>query len=88
MDGGACEATAFNGLGYRACGLCLPLGNYHNIGPGRKIRAEYVSVGDLAGLLELTVAAAREWKRFAVVRGGLRRRVDEIRASAPRKLED
>lgn len=88
MDGGACEATAFNGLGYRACGMCLPLGNYHNIGPGKKIRAEYVSVADLQGLLELMVAASREWRRFGAIGKGLRRRVEDIRARAPRELKN
>jgi len=88
MDGGACEATAFNGLGYRACGLCLPLGNYHNIGPRRKIRAEYVSTSDLAGLLELTVAAAREWRNYAAIAASLRATVERIRANVPRELKN
>jgi len=30
MDGGTCEATAFCATGYRASGLALALGNYHN----------------------------------------------------------
>jgi putative aminopeptidase FrvX len=30
MDGGSCEATPFCAHGYRASGLALPLGNYHN----------------------------------------------------------
>ena len=30
MDGGACEATAFCAAGYRASGVAVPLGNYHN----------------------------------------------------------
>ncbi len=30
MDGGTCEATPFCANGYRASGLALPLGNYHN----------------------------------------------------------
>lgn len=87
MDGGTCEATAFAGLGYRACGLCLPLGNYHNVGSNRKIRAEYVSVSDLSGLLELTVAAAREWREFDAIAVGLRRKVEQIWANAPRQLK-
>lgn len=88
MDGGACEATAFNGLGYRACGLCLPLGNYHNMGSNRTIRAEYVSLSDLEGLLKLTVAAAREWRKFAEITTGLRTKVEQIAANAPRELTD
>jgi endoglucanase len=88
MDGGSTEATAFGGLGYRVGGLCLPLGNYHNIGPNRKIRAEFVSVADLEGLLELTVAAAREWRNFEAMDGLLRQRIGRIRADAPRELKD
>src|SRR2546427_6406575 len=83
MDGGSTEATAFGGYGYRVGGMCLPLGNYHNIGPNRSVRAEYVSVSDLEGLLRLTVAAAREWPGFDKIRAGLRQQVDRIRSSVP-----
>jgi putative aminopeptidase FrvX len=87
MDGGSTEATALGGLGYRVGGLCLPLGNYHNIGPNQKVRAEFVSVSDLEGLLELTVAAAREWPSAGRICGSLRRRIAQIRASVPRQLK-
>jgi putative aminopeptidase FrvX len=88
MDGGSTEATAFGGLGYRVGGLCLPLGNYHNIGPNRKVRAEFVSLSDLAGLLQLTVAAAREWPATAKICGSLRQRIAQIHSDAPRELRD
>ena len=67
MAGGSCEATAFGAFGYRATGLCLPLGNYHNMGNldaveagGGEARAkmEEVSLGDFHGLVELLLAAA------------------------------
>lgn len=32
MDGGSCEATALNVMGYAAAGISVPLGNYHNQG--------------------------------------------------------
>jgi len=32
MPGGTCEASAFQSYGYRAACICLPLGNYHNMG--------------------------------------------------------
>jgi hypothetical protein len=32
MPGGTCEASAFQCYGYRAACICLPLGNYHNMG--------------------------------------------------------
>lgn len=86
MDGGMCEAAAFVGFGYRAGGLCLPLGNYHNIGPKRRPRAEYVSVNDLEQLVVLTVAAAAKWKGFGTANLMLRRQVISIARTAPRKL--
>lgn len=88
MDGGTCEATAFAAHGYRVGGLCVPLGNYHNIGPGKRPAAEYVSASDAAGLVALTTEAARQWPRFETVTDGLRKRVDRIYRSAPRKLSD
>lgn len=47
MDGGACEASAFCAAGYRASGLALPLGNYHNAHDGDPgIAAEHVLIAD------------------------------------------
>jgi endoglucanase len=86
MDGGTCEATVFAACGYRAGGLCLPLGNYHNIGRNLRPRAEYVSVRDLEQLVRLTVAAAEEWRNFGETTTALRRRVLGIMRGAPRPL--
>jgi putative aminopeptidase FrvX len=86
MDGGTCEATAFVGFGYRAGGLCLPLGNYHNIGKDRRPKTEYVSVNDLQQLLALTVAAAAESVDLGAINALLRRRVLSILRTAPRRL--
>jgi len=86
MDGGTCEATVFVGFGYRAGGVCLPLGNYHNIGPARRPRAESVSVNDLEQLVKLTVAASAEWAGSGATKTMLRRQVVSIARSAPRKL--
>jgi endoglucanase len=88
MDGGTCEATAFAAFGYRVGGLCLPLGNYHNIGPRGRIRAEYVSVADLEQLLQLTVAAAQQWKNAAAMGKHLRGRIGQILREAPRALKE
>jgi putative aminopeptidase FrvX len=87
MDGGTCEATAFVGFGYRASGLCLPLGNYHNIGKNLRPRAEYVSVKDLEQLVKLTVVAATERLDFGATNALLRRRVLSILRTAPRTLK-
>lgn len=60
MDGGACEATVFCASGYRASGLAVPLGNYHNVadmGPG--IAPETVLVDDWLAEVQLLVELAR-----------------------------
>lgn len=47
MDGGTCESTAYISYGYGATGICLALGNYHNMDGDRgKIAPEYVSIRD------------------------------------------
>ena len=58
MSGGTCEATAYQVYGYRAAGLCVALGNYHNCGPEEQIAAEFVSLADVNALVRLCVAAA------------------------------
>ena len=50
MDGGTCEATAYRQYGYRVAGMCLPLGNYHNMNGRGGIAAESISRADLLGL--------------------------------------
>ena len=87
MDGGTCEATVFAGFGYRAGGLCLPLGNYHNIGKDLRPRAEYVSVSDLVQLTKLTVAAVAGWPGPDRANAVLRRRMLSIARTSPRKLK-
>jgi putative aminopeptidase FrvX len=59
MDGGACEATAFCASGYRASGLAVPLGNYHNAADdGSGIKPETVLVDDFLAEVDLLVALA------------------------------
>ncbi len=83
MAGGSCEATAFGVYGYRAAGLCLPLGNYHNMGNLEDVesgigpaipRMEVVSLADFHGLVELLLLAA------TAVDGddGVRERLDRL----------
>lgn len=69
MDGGGCEATAFGVYGYRATGLCLALGNWHNRGNLNEVEAgddtaavpmlEEISIDDFHGLVDLLPTAAR-----------------------------
>lgn len=86
MDGGTCEATALAAAGYRVGGLCLPLGNYHNIARNHRPQPEYVSVRDLQTLVELLVQAARAWRGFGRMRLLMRQRVEQIARGAPRSL--
>jgi endoglucanase len=88
MDGGTCEASVFNAFGYRCGGLCLPLGNYHNIGPDQRPASEYIRVSDLTGLVELLVAAARQWRGVERLPVELRRKLRQFERCAPRKLID
>ena len=61
MDGGTCEATAFCAAGYRASGLAVALGNYHNAADeGFGIAPEHVVVDDWLAEVELLVALGRE----------------------------
>ncbi|MSQ28781.1 MAG: M28 family peptidase [Dehalococcoidia bacterium] len=56
MYGGTCEATPFGAFGYRATGIALPLGNYHNQGADGSLEAEFIHRADLAGALALVLA--------------------------------
>ncbi|MCA9279518.1 MAG: hypothetical protein H6815_01190 [Phycisphaeraceae bacterium] len=67
MAGGACEATVFCAAGYDATCLCLPLGNYHNMGDLAAVQEgtntdkptlarEHIAISDYLGLVDLLVA--------------------------------
>ena len=76
MDGGTCEATAFQLYGYRSAALSIALGNYHNCTPDSRIDAEYVDIRDLEGLIDLCVAIAAETRSAADIRDTLRQRLE------------
>jgi endoglucanase len=59
MQGGTCEATAYQLYGYRTAGLCVALGNYHNCGPEETIASEIISIEDTLGMARLCLAAAK-----------------------------
>ena len=60
MDGGTCEASAFCHFGYEATGLCLALGNYHNVDRKRKkLGPEYIDLDDFDNLVKWFVALVR-----------------------------
>ncbi len=84
MDGGVCEATAFQAFGYPAGGLALALGNYHNMGETR-IAEETINADDLVNLGRLLPVAV---EKIALQRDPLARtRADFHKKAIPaRKL--
>lgn len=60
MDGGTCESSAYCTLGYEATGLCVALGNYHNVNARRKkLGPEYIDLDDFMAVVKWFVAIAR-----------------------------
>jgi endoglucanase len=56
MDGGSCEASAFNAYGFTVAGVSVPLIGYHNVGPDSAPVPEEVSLHDVARTVDLMVA--------------------------------
>jgi endoglucanase len=82
MQGGTCEATAYQLYGYRTAGLCVALGNYHNCGPDTTIAAEFVSLTDVEALVQLCAAlggAAQLSDPHQTLRERLEREVESYR---------
>lgn len=53
MDGGTCESTAYAVYGYEATGICVALGNYHNMDVSRRrIASESISLSDWQGMVD------------------------------------
>lgn len=60
MDGGTCESTAYCHHGYDATGICIALGNYHNMDRAKKrIAAEYIHLDDFDNLVTWFVALCK-----------------------------
>jgi len=75
LDGGACEATAYQLYGYTCAAASLALGNYHNVTPEGRIACEFVASADFIGMVRLCLA---------VVTGA---RTDDPRIALRKKLE-
>lgn len=60
LDGGACEASAYQLYGYRSVAASIGLGNYHNCAPDGSIQCEYVLVNDYADMVRLCVALVND----------------------------
>ena len=79
MDGGTCESTAYCTLGYEATGLCLALGNYHNVDVGRKkIGPEYIDLADFDNAVKWFVELARSSQSYTGRDDALALRLKEI----------
>jgi putative aminopeptidase FrvX len=83
MDGGTCEGTAYQALGYRTGALCVPLLNYHNMGEDGKVRAEAIDLSDLANLARWMAL----WAAEGAAPASLQKRMHALHAAwRPRKL--
>lgn len=59
MDGGTCESSAYCTLGYEATGLCVALGNYHNVdATNKRLAPEYIDLNDFDNVVKWFVALA------------------------------
>jgi endoglucanase len=65
MDGGTCESSAYCALGYDATGVCIALGNYHNMNKkSGKLGAEYIDMGDFHKLTRWFIAIVETPRRY------------------------
>jgi endoglucanase len=89
MDGGTCESTVYYARGYDATGLCVALGNYHNMDTRRKrIAAEYIHLEDYRGLVRWFTALATTRRPYDSSRGVLEAmiaRLDRVQAPQLRR---
>ncbi|MDP9003175.1 MAG: hypothetical protein M3N12_00095, partial [Verrucomicrobiota bacterium] len=69
LDGGACEASAYQLYGYRSVAASIGLGNYHNCAPDGTIQGEFVSVEDCANMVRLCLAVVSEPKKSDPIKG-------------------
>jgi endoglucanase len=86
MSGGTCEATAYQEFGYQSAAVCVALGNYHNCGERNQIKAEYVSIDDACGMVDVLVAAAKAIPSYKALVDKLPKRLHQLLREAGPKL--
>jgi len=86
MSGGTCEATAYQEFGFETAAVCVALGNYHNCGEKNKIGAEFVSLADALGMVELLATAAVRMPEYAELIGKLPKRLRAMSREAKPRL--
>ena len=79
MDGGTCESSAYYALGYEATGLCVALGNYHNVNrKTKKLGPEYIDLNDFENVVKWFVELARAPTPYTGRDGQLDRQLKEL----------
>lgn len=86
MNGGTCEGTAYQELGYRTAAVCVALGNYHNCAENGTIAAEYVDLRDACGMAQLLQAAALSMRDFSQLTDRLPQRLRDLTQQAETAL--
>ena len=87
MDGGACESTAYYAFGYHATGMCVALGNYHNMDTAtKKIASEYVSLNDWRWMVDWFEALALDRPGYEGDEGEMRKTLEKRFAEHEGKL--
>lgn len=78
MDGGTCESTAFLTYGYDTTGICVALGNYHNMDERRRrIASETIDLNDWRSMVDWFEALVLDAPGYVPASADLRRRLDE-----------
>ncbi len=77
LDGGTCEATAYQLYGYTCAAASLALGNYHNITPEGTIATEFVAIDDFVGMVRLCVAVILGSGEVCDPQKALRKKLEE-----------
>jgi putative aminopeptidase FrvX len=87
MDGGTCESAVYCEFGYDATGVCVALGNYHNMNARRgRLGAEYVDLRDWRQMVQWFVALATTDVRYDRRHPGLRQRLEQLEQRHRRQL--
>lgn len=88
LDGGTTEATYYLAAGFRAMGLSLPLGNYHNRKGERQIAPEIIDEGDAASLARLLIECATRIRDLAGIFPAWKAKIDRRSRKTFPKLRD
>lgn len=86
MSGGTCEATVYQEFGFQTAAVCIALGNYHNCTEGGQIAAEFVSIADACGMVDLLVETTRQMPSYLRLVGKLTVRLNALRREAFQNL--